>query len=66
MRIKLGSGLGKVDTLYLYFPSHPGPRKSGVAVKQVRLNELVKGYAGPDLILDLDASGKPIGLEVLA
>ena len=53
------------DVAYLYLPDHPGPGSSAVSSRQIRLADLVLGYSGPDLVIDLDQDGRAIGVEVL-
>lgn len=53
------------DVAYLSLPNHPGRGSPGVVSKQVRLLDLMQ-YVGPDIYLDLDESGRLIGLEILA
>ncbi|MEN0064821.1 MAG: DUF2283 domain-containing protein [Myxococcota bacterium] len=50
---------------YLYLRDHPGPGAPGISVKQVRLRDVIQDYSGPDLIVDFDADGRAIGVEVL-
>ena len=53
----------KGDIAYLSVPqSQKGPRK---VVRNLRIHELIAGYKGPDVIFDLDAEGRLLGLEVL-
>ncbi len=49
---------------YLRLPTHPG----GVCKmsRSVRLTELMGPYEGPEVVLDFDARGVLVGLEVLA
>lgn len=51
-------------TAYIYLPNHPpGYTKSK---KTLHLHELIKGYIGPDIILDFDKHNELIGIEILA
>lgn len=52
---------------YLSLPAHPpGDQASGCAVKTIRLIELMPALKGPDIIMDFDADGQIIGIEILA
>ncbi|MGJ5052554.1 MULTISPECIES: DUF2283 domain-containing protein [unclassified Bradyrhizobium] len=46
-------------------PEHPGSGTKGCSARQVPLSDLLS-YVGADIILDLDADGRLIGIEVLA
>lgn len=48
---------------YLYLSKHPGTDR---CVKgMIRVSGLIPNYVGPEIRLDLDASGEVIGIEVL-
>jgi len=64
MNISLKISDDDQDVAYLYLPGHPENLTCGCVVKQIRLSDVV-AYVGPDLYLDLDASGRLIGLEIL-
>lgn len=49
---------------YLYLPDHPGPGARGVVAKHVKLGTLLP-YKGPEILLDMDADGRLIGIEVI-
>ncbi len=53
------------DLVYVYLPGHPrqvdGSR--GCVKQSIRLVDLMD-YEGPDLIIDFDASGRLIGVEI--
>ncbi|WP_319486695.1 DUF2283 domain-containing protein [uncultured Cohaesibacter sp.] len=62
------------DVFYLYLPNHPGKGTAGAVARSISLRDLIGGnkdidlaeiLAGTDIILDCDASGRLIGLEVL-
>lgn len=52
------------DVAYLRLAGHPGPGAAGVVHRSVRLRTLL-AYVGPEVVLDLDADGRLIGVEVL-
>ncbi len=54
------------DVAYLYFPNHPGVGKENIVHKQIRLNDVIENYKGPDIYIDVDHNGIAIGLEILA
>lgn len=49
---------------YLTLPGHPGDGVPGAVARTVRLRSLVD-YVGPDVVLDLDADGRLIGIEIV-
>ena len=49
---------------YLSLPAHPGT-KTGVVKNCIELRHLVADYKGPELVLDFDAAGVLIGVEIL-
>ena len=53
------------DVAYLYLPTHPRSDSAG-AFKTKRLRDVIGSYEGPDVILDFDATGTLVGIEVLA
>ncbi|MGJ4893926.1 DUF2283 domain-containing protein [Bradyrhizobium sp. HKCCYLRH3059] len=53
------------NVAYLMLPEHPGSGTKGCSARQVPLSDLLS-YVGADIILDLDADGRLIGIEVLA
>lgn len=53
------------DVAYVYLPEHPRKPVFGVVAKQVRLLDLVEGYKGPDVYLDLRDDGTLLGIEIL-
>ncbi len=64
-RIELAlSGKGDADVAYVSLPGHPGSAP-GVVKRSIQLRELMPHYVGPDLILDFDAVGILIGIEIL-
>jgi hypothetical protein len=64
-KIKLKvSGKGDSDVGYVSLPGHPGSAP-GVVKRSVQLRELMPDYVGPDLVLDFDAAGVLIGIEIL-
>ena len=52
------------DVAYLRLPSHPADELARVA-KTIRLHDLIGKYTGPDILIDFDDNGTPIGIEVL-
>jgi uncharacterized protein YuzE len=48
---------------YLYLSKHPGT--AGCVKGMIHVREFIPNYVGPDIHLDLDASGEVIGIEVL-
>lgn len=52
------------DVGYLSLPGHPGRAVPGAVRRTVRLRDLLD-YVGPDVILDMDANGKLIGVELV-
>ena len=48
---------------YLRLPTHPGGRPE--LSKSVRLVDLLGRYEGPDIVLDFDASGVLVGIEIV-
>ncbi len=50
---------------YLYLSRHPGAGTPGCVARMLRLHDLVPGYKGADIHIDLDASGEAIGIEIL-
>ncbi|NPV21101.1 DUF2283 domain-containing protein [Bradyrhizobium aeschynomenes] len=64
-RIALRASADDPNVAYLTLPDHPGAGTKGCAARQVRLSDLIS-YIGADIILDLDADGRLIGIEVLA
>lgn len=52
------------DLAYLYFPRAETPM-SGVAKRSINLTDSIESYSGPDILLDVDEDGHPIGLEIL-
>ena len=61
-RIELSTG---PEAAYLYLPAHPGPGKTGQVARQLALHTLIQNYQGPELYLDLDASGHALGIEIV-
>ena len=53
------------DVAYLYFPNHPGEGGEAIVQKQIQLSDVITNYKGPELYLDIDNTGKVIGLEIL-
>jgi len=52
---------------YLSLPAHPPRDQSwGCAVRTIRLIELMPEHKGADIIMDFDADGQIIGIEILA
>lgn len=54
------------DVAYIYLPDHPEQNVQGCVKKTARMCDLIDGYKGPDILLDFDANGVCIGIEVLA
>ena len=48
---------------YLYLSKHPGA--AGCVKRTIPVSEFIPNYAGPTILLDLDAAGEVIGIEVL-
>jgi hypothetical protein len=53
------------EVAYIALPGHPGRGRAGSAKMQVRLSDILS-YHGPDVVFDLDSTGRLIGIEVLA
>jgi uncharacterized protein YuzE len=47
---------------YLYLPNHPA--SAGCVARTVRLDSVLN-YKGSDIMIDLDATGAVIGIEIL-
>ena len=53
------------EVAYLYLTSS-GPKDSKkTSARQVSLRSIIPGYSGADLIVDFDASGRAMGVEIL-
>ena len=52
------------EVAYLQLPTHPGS-SAGVVKKSVSLSDVLGPCEGPDLVLDFDADGVLIGVEVI-
>jgi hypothetical protein len=52
-------------TAYLELHDHPHKLVRGIVAKTIRLHSLIDDYNGPALNLDLDHSGRAIGIEIL-
>lgn len=50
---------------YLELADHPHQLVTGIVDKTVRINDLIPNLIDPELILEFDASGKAIGIEIL-
>ena len=50
---------------YLELADHPHQLESGIVARSVFLHQLISDYDGPGLILQFDAAGKAIGIEIL-
>ena len=59
------SGKRDADVGYVSLPGHPGSAPA-VVKRSIQLRELMPDYVGPDLVLDFDAAGVLIGIEILA
>jgi len=57
---------GDPGVAYLALPGHPGAGLPGIVKTQISLADRIEGYVGPDVYLDFDASGRLIGIEILA
>lgn len=53
------------EICYLMFPKHPKGLAPGVVKKHLRLVDEIKGYVGPDIILDYDEDNEIIGIEIM-
>jgi uncharacterized protein YuzE len=51
------------DCAYLGLPLVAGGKRK--VAKNLRLNDLVQGYCGPDVVLDFDSKGQLLGIEIL-
>jgi len=51
---------------YITLPGHPGGSSAGCIAKSVPIDQIIPEYKGVDLILDFDADGCLIGIEVFA
>jgi uncharacterized protein YuzE len=51
---------------YLTLPDHPGRGTWGCVANSIPLDQVIEGYEGPDVVLDFDANGRLIGIEILA
>lgn len=51
---------------YLTLPDHPGRGAKGCVANSIPLDQVIEGYEGPDVVLDFDANGRLIGIEILA
>jgi hypothetical protein len=54
---------GDKEVAYIYLPDHR--RDAGSVASQVRLRDILPDYSGADIYLDLDASRRLVGIEVL-
>ncbi|OYX45795.1 MAG: hypothetical protein B7Y90_18225 [Alphaproteobacteria bacterium 32-64-14] len=50
---------------YVTLPKHPGSA-SKIAHKMVRLESLIPGYEGPEVLLDFGDNNELIGIEILS
>lgn len=50
---------------YVSLLTHPAGSKPGVVKKSIELRGVLNEYEGPDLVLDFDAAGVLIGIEIL-
>ena len=54
------------DTAYFELPDFPRDNRRGCVGKTIELHYLLgDDYTGPELNLDFDHNGRPIGIEVL-
>lgn len=51
------------EVAYLRLPGHPGDTVR--VSKSVRLFDVLGQYVGPDVVLDFDANGVLVGIEVV-
>lgn len=51
------------DVAYLRLPTHPGGRPK--MSKSVRLVDVLGKYDGPEVVLDFDARGVLVGIEIV-
>jgi hypothetical protein len=49
---------------YVSLPAHPGS-SPGIVKKSIELRDILPNYDGPDLVLDFDANGVLIGIEII-
>ena len=56
--------ISQTTAAYLYLPNHSA--SAGCVAGTVRLDTLLRDHKGPDIALDLDASGAVIGIEILS
>ena len=62
-KFELTVAQGDQDVAYLYLPEHR--RDAGSVATQIRLRDVLPDYSGADVYLDLDASRRLVGIEVL-
>lgn len=53
-------------TAYIALPGHHGVPKPGIVSKSIRLEDLIKDFNGPRVVLDFNNEGLLIGIEILA
>lgn len=51
---------------YVTLPDHPGRGSRGCVANSIPLDQIIESYEGPDVVLDFDANGRLIGIEILA
>jgi uncharacterized protein YuzE len=54
---------GRTTAAYLYLPNHPA--SAGCVARTVRLDSVLDNKGRPEIMLDLDAFGAVIGIEIL-
>ena len=50
---------------YLELRDFPRDQPAGCSARTVLIHQLIEGYDGPALILDIDKNGRAIGIEIL-
>lgn len=52
------------DVAYVYLPDHPKGIVFGLVKSQIRLQDLIEGYKGPDIYLDFNKEDVLVGIEI--
>lgn len=63
--MRLRTHEGELGCAYLEFLDYPNDGTLPPIARTIDLHQLVDGFYGPRLALDLDKDGRPLGLEIL-
>lgn len=55
----------ELDEGYIYLPDHPGPGTPGCVSRSIDVFDLDESLRGAQVILDLDAQNRIIGMQVV-